>query len=149
MSNPVTMDYPPAMKKEHQMILNSMTKTVSINAPVAKVFQFLSDPANWPKWAVENVKSIKPSVSEWWDMETPVGQARLRIRPDLATGILDHDFHAPEASWTVPARVVPNGDGCDFIITFFQPPGFSKDFFEQQVGLVDRELAMLKHLMES
>lgn len=38
-------------------------------------------------------------------METPSGKAKLRIRPNAELGTLDHDFDAPEASWTVPARV--------------------------------------------
>ena len=113
------------------------------------VFAFLSDAANWPKWAVVNVKSVRQADGGWWDMETPGGMAKLRIRPDRASGTLDHDFDAPEASWTVPARVVPNGDGCEFMITFFQPPSFTRPFFEQQAALVDRELAQLKSLMES
>lgn len=131
------------------MILNSITKTVSIDAPVGKVFEFLADAGNWAQWAVVNVKSIEPGEGEWWDMETPVGRARLRIRPDASLGLLDHDFEAPDAAWTVPARVVANGDGCEFMITFFQPPTFTKEFFEQQIGLVDKELAKLKELMES
>lgn len=131
------------------MILNSITKTVSINAPVSKVFEFLANPANWSKWAIINVKSIKPGDGEWWEMDTPIGQAKLRIRPDEASGTLDHDFNAPDASWTVPARVVPNSDGSEFMITFFQPPAFTKDFFEQQINLVDKELAKLKELMET
>lgn len=131
------------------MILNSITKTVAVEAPVSKVFGFLSDPANWPQWAIVNVKSVKPGDGEWWNMETPVGRAKLRIRPDETSGTLDHDFDAPDASWTVPARLVANGDGCEFIITFFQPPAFTKEFFEQQIALVDQELAKLKELMES
>lgn len=130
------------------MIPNSITKTVSINAPVTKVFGFLSHAGNWPQWAIINVLSIRASEGEWWEMETPMGQAKLRIRPDPLTGLLDHDFHAPDASWTVPARVVSNGDGCEFMMTFFQPPTFGDDFFRQQVGLVGQELAKLKELME-
>ena len=131
------------------MILTSITKTISIQAPVEKVFGFLSNPANWPLWAIVNVKAIRPSEDEWWDMETPMGQAKLRIRPDASTGLLDHDFHAPDASWTVPARVVPNGDGSEFMMTFFQPPTFGDDFFNRQINLVDSELAKLKQIMES
>jgi hypothetical protein len=89
------------------MILNSITKTVSIDAPPARVFEFLADPANWPEWAIVNVKSIKPAGDGWWEMETPAGKARLRIRPDRASGTLDHEFLAPDASWTVPARSLP------------------------------------------
>jgi hypothetical protein len=113
------------------------------------VFEFLANAANWPKWAIVNVKSVKPVDGEWWEMETPAGRARLRIRPNAALGRLDHDFDAPDASWTVPARVVPNGSGSEFMITFFQPTSFAKEFFEEQVSLVDKELAQLKKLMES
>jgi hypothetical protein len=127
----------------------TITKTVSIDAPQDRVFAFLADATNWPKWAIVNVKSVKPAGDGWWDMETPAGMGRLRIRPNAEFGILDHDFNATDASWTVPARLVPNGNGCMFMITFFQPPAFTKQFFEEQAALVDRELDQLKSLMES
>lgn len=131
------------------MILNSITKTVSIDAPVSKVFEFVADAATWPQWAIVNVKSIKRAEGDWWDMDTPLGPAKLRIRPHETLGILDHDFNAAEASWSVPSRVVPNGSGCELMMTFYQPPSFSKDFFEQQISLVGKELAKLKELMEA
>ena len=46
-------------------------------------------------------------------MTTTRGQGRLRIRAAAFTRLLDHDFRYPHASWTVPARVVPNGRGVD------------------------------------
>lgn len=131
------------------MIRHSITKTISIDAPRDRVYAFLADAANWPQWAIVNVKSVAPAGGQWWHMETPAGFAKLRIRPNDEFGILDHDFEAPDASWSVPARVVANGDGCDFMITFFQPPMFTRSFFEEQAGLVDKELAQLKSLMES
>jgi hypothetical protein len=131
------------------MVGYSITKTVSIDAPKDRVFAFLADAANWPQWAIVNVKSVKRADDLWWDMETPVGMAKLRIRPNVEFGILDHDFIAPDASWTVPARVVPNGSGCEFMITFSQPPAFTREFFEEQAALVDKELAQLKSLMEA
>ena len=131
------------------MIGYSITKTISIDAPQERVFAFLADAANWPQWAIVNVKSVARADDPWWDMETPAGMAKLRIRPNAVFGILDHDFNAPDASWTVPARVVPNGSGCEFMITFFQPPMFTRQFFEEQAALVDKELDRLKSLMES
>ncbi len=131
------------------MVLDAITKTVSIEAPASAVFKFLADAQNWPKWAIVNVNSIAPGEDGWWRMETPAGSAKLRIRPEASFGILDHDFNSPEASWTVPARVVRNGTGCEFMITFYRPPNFTKEFFEQQIALVDKELAQLKHLMEA
>jgi hypothetical protein len=41
------------------VILDTITKTVSIDAPPAKVFYFLADARNL-KWAIINVKSIAP-----------------------------------------------------------------------------------------
>jgi hypothetical protein len=35
------------------------------------------------------------------------------------------------------------------MITFFQPPSFTREFFEEQVALVDEELAQLKKIMET
>jgi hypothetical protein len=127
----------------------AITKTISMDAPKDRVFKFLADAANWPSWAIVNVKSVEPFDDTWWTMDTPAGKAKLRIRPNEEFGILDHDFNATDASWTVPARVVPNGSGCVFMITFFQPPAFTREFFEEQIALVDRELAQLKSLMET
>jgi hypothetical protein len=127
----------------------SITKTVSIARPPAEVFAFLADPANWPRWAVVNVLGIEPTADpDWWLMDTPHGPARLRIRGDAESGVLDHDFLDEEASWSVPARVVPNGEGSEFLITFFQPPGFSDAYFDQQTALVDAEMAALKKELE-
>jgi len=131
------------------MIGYAITKSISIDAPTDRVFAFLADAANWPQWAIVNVKSVKRADDQWWDMETPAGMAKLRIRAIAELGILDHDFQAPDASWTVPARVVPNGSGSELMITFFQPPALTKQFFEEQAALVDKELAQLKSIMES
>jgi hypothetical protein len=130
------------------MILRSITKTVSINAPTSEVFKFLANPANWPQWAIVNVKSIKEAEDEWWDMETPIGQAKLKMLANEKFGILDHEFVAPDASWTVPARVVPNAGGTEFMITFFQPPNFSNEFFDQQITLIDQEMNRLRKILE-
>ncbi|MGH8153938.1 MAG: hypothetical protein ACREP0_01670, partial [Rhodanobacteraceae bacterium] len=87
--------------------------------------------------------------SDWWDMVTPRGTARLRMRADADHGILDHDFVDAQASWMVPARVIRNGEGAEFMITFFQPPGFTDALFDEQIQLVDAEMAKLKALLEA
>ena len=130
------------------MVLRSVTKSVAINRDPAEVFRFPADARNWPQWAMVSVLSVSSAQDGWYDMQTPGGPARLRIRAVEAHGLLDHDFVAPEARWTVPARVVPNADGAEFLITFFQPPSFTDEFFDQQVALVDKELAKLKEIPE-
>ena len=130
--------------------VRSATKTVRIGCDLLVAFDFLADLGNWPRWAVVNVKSTRRTDDpDWWDMVTSHGTARLRMRADAQHGILDHDFVDPQASWTVPARVVRNGDGAEFMITFFKPPNFTDAFFDEQIGLVDIELAKLKELLEA
>jgi len=130
--------------------IRSITKTVRIDCDPQAAFEYLADLGNWPHWAVVNVKSTRRTDdADWWDMVTPHGAARLRMRADARHGILDHDFVDPQASWTVPARVIANGGGAEFMITFFQPPGFTDTFFDEQIKLVDIELAKLKELLEA
>jgi hypothetical protein len=45
--------------------------------------------------------------------------------------------------------VVRNGNGAEFMITFFQPPDFTDAFFDEQIALVDIELAKLKEILEA
>ncbi|MGP3683224.1 SRPBCC family protein [Streptomyces sp. IBSNAI002] len=131
-------------------IARSVTKTVTIDRPVADVFAFLADAANWPAWAIVNIKAIeRTGEPDWWLMATPQGPARLRIHGNAELGILDHDYVDDQASWQVPARVVANGAGAEFMITFFQPPAFTDDFFDEQITLVDTELATLKRILET
>jgi hypothetical protein len=49
---------------------------------------------------------------------------------------------------TVPARVVANGRGADFLMTVTQPDGVDDSFFEELMRSVDTELAMLKAVLE-
>ncbi|WP_051789339.1 hypothetical protein [Streptomyces sp. NRRL S-1022] len=71
------------------------------------------------------------------------------MRTNAEFGILDHDYVDDTAAWCVPARVVPNGDGADFMITFHQPPSLTEMVFKQQADLVDTELATLKEILET
>jgi hypothetical protein len=61
-------------------------------------------------------------------------------------GLLDHVWKDPQASWTVPARVIPNGEGSTFLMTFFQPPVLDDNAFDAAAKEVDVELAKLKLL---
>jgi hypothetical protein len=128
----------------------STTKSVTVARSPDYVFSFIADGSNWPKWAVANVKAAsRGNEADWWNLSTPHGPARLRIRAQAEQGLLDHDWIDSQASWTVPARVVPNGDGAEFLMTFSQPPSFSDPFFDEQIKLVDIELAKLKEVLEA
>jgi hypothetical protein len=46
------------------------------------------------------------------------------------------------------ARVVPNGDGAEFLFTQMQQPGTPDEVFNQLVAAVRHELVALKALVE-
>jgi hypothetical protein len=129
-----------------------VTTSVTIDRPARDVHTFLSDAANWPRWAVVNVLSAAPSRAPgWWAIGTPDGPAELRIRADAATGIVDHDFRDPDdpdAVATVPARVLANGRGADVVMTIVQPSEVDGEVFDRLLESVATELATLKEVLE-
>jgi len=130
----------------------SVTQTVTIDRPASDVHAFLSDAANWPRWAVVNVLAAEPADEPgWWRIATADGPAEIRIRADAGTGVLDHDFRDPDdPGWmaTVPARVVANGRGADFMMTIFQPLELGDDAFDRLLADAATELTTLKEVLE-
>src|SRR5215831_2232107 len=124
----------------------SVTKSVTIDRPVAEVYAFLANGVNWPRWAIINVLTAAASDEPgWWKITTAQGPGEIRIHADEITGVVDHDFRDDTGSvWTVPARVIPNGRGADFLMTFIQPAELDDDEFNQQLAPIDTEFATLK-----
>lgn len=133
---------------QSNQIRRSITKSVDLRVNPEVVFEFLSDLENWPRWAIVNMKSVKGGHDGWYDTETRQGKGQLKMTPNKALGILDHLWKDPQSSWTVPARVVPNGDGSTFLMTFFQPPVLDDKAFDAAAREVDTELARLKEILE-
>lgn len=130
-------------------VSRSITKSVDLCVTPERAWGYLSDPINWPKWAIVNMKSVRPRLDGWYEMETRQGKGQLRMQANKALGSLDHIWKDPQASWTVPARVVPNGEGCTFMMTFFQPSVLSDAEFEAAASEVDKEMSKLKEILES
>ena len=132
-------------------MVHSVTKYVQIEKPAGDAFAFLSDPATMPKWAIHNVRAIKPVGDGRWEMDTPRGKGTLVPHYQNENGILDHEFiDAAEGRWWVPARVVPIGASVStYIITLTRPEGLPREMFEAGMKLMDDELAALKACVES
>lgn len=130
-------------------VRRSITKSVDLRVSQGRAFEYLSDPMNWPKWAVVNMKSVRPRIDGWYETETRQGNGQLKMMASKSHGLLDHMWKDPHASWTVPARVVANGEGCTFMMTFFQPPVMDEATFEAAALEVGKELSRLKEILES
>jgi hypothetical protein len=55
---------------------------------------------------------------------------------------------APGVEAVAFARVVPNGEGSEFLFTQLQAPGVDDDTFDQLVAAAGHELIALKALLE-
>ena len=51
----------------------SVTLSISISRPAGEAFCFLADPTNMSRWAIHNVKSIRPLGNNLWEIQTPRG----------------------------------------------------------------------------
>lgn len=130
-------------------IRRSITKSVDLRVSPDRAFDFLSNLENWPQWAIINMKSVRPARDGWHDTETRHGKGQLKMLSNKQFGLLDHIWKDPQASWTVPARIIPNGDGCTFLMTFFQPPVLDDRAFDAAARELDTELTRLKDLLEA
>ena len=62
---------------------------------------------------------------------------------------MDHDVKM-ESGDTVhnPMRVVPNGEGSEFVFTLIRRPGITDDEFAKDKAAVENDLRTLKELLE-
>jgi len=150
----IRQDYTPAAPKvalSHAPTLRRRTKTKSviIAAPPQKVFAYLADGANWPKWAIHNVKSATLRGVRTWDVDTPRGKSVLKLKFDESTGILDYEYNDPNGvNWRVPGRLVLMDGGSLVIMTFVKPHSVSESDFATSMTQLDDELTTLRTNLE-
>jgi hypothetical protein len=128
--------------------VESRTLSVRIDRPLATVYAFLVDPANWNQWAFGLGKSLRRSKNEWIaDSDGRVVQVRFTPRNDF--GILDHTVSRPSGEQVyVPMRLIANGSGCELLFTLFREPGTTDAHYSADADFVQRDLNGLKKLLE-
>ena len=130
-------------------IFTTRTLSVSIDCPPDQVYGFVSNPENLPRWATAFCRSIRRADSGWI-VEMPQGQVNVRFVPRNTMGVMDHFVTpAPGVEIYVPMRIVANGSGSEVIFTLFRMPGMTDEEFTTDAGMVERDLATLKKVMEA
>ena len=122
---------------------------IFINRPPTEVYEFASDPRNLPLWAAGLARSKVKKDGDEWLVEAPFGKVRVKFAPKNPFGVLDHDVQL-ESGITVhnPMRVVPHGDGSEFLFTLIRQPGMSDEQFAKDKTAVQKDLKTLKKLLE-
>ena len=129
-------------------VSKSRTLSISINCHPKKVYGFVSDPENLPRWATAFCKSVRKSNAEWI-VDTPQGPMKVRFVEKNDFGVLDHYVNpAPGVEVYVPMRVLSNGSGSEVIFTLFRLPDMSDEKYAEDIGLVERDLRTLKSMLE-
>ena len=115
----------------------------------AEVYAFASDPRNLPRWAAGLARSEVRRDGERWIADAPSGRIKVRLAPPNPFGVLDHDVEL-ESGVIVhnPMRVVPNGEGREFVVTLVRRPSMSDAELAQDKAAVERDLETLKALLE-
>ena len=115
----------------------------------ADVYEFASDPRNLPRWAAGLVSSEVRRDGDEWVADAPFGKVRMRFAQRNSFGVMDHDVKL-ESDVTVhnPMRVVPNGEGSEFMFTLIRQPGMSDGEFAKDKAAVENDLKTLKVLLE-
>ena len=101
--------------------MNSITETCVVNASKNKVFEFLSNIENLPKWSTKFVKKIILTDGKYKAV-TPIGEVFIRLDTNEKAGLIDIYAGQTEDKMT-PAylRIISLQDNSTAIMfTFFQ-----------------------------
>jgi len=113
------------------------------------VYEYASDPAHLPEWALGLGNAVERVGDEWF-VGTPMGRVGFAFVPRNELGVLDHRVTLPSGeAFYNPMRVVPDGNGCEVVFTVRRQVGMSDDDFERDAAAVRADLATLKHVLES
>jgi hypothetical protein len=129
--------------------MRSDTKSVTIPASPPAAFAFLAEPENLPRWAVGFARDIRRD-GETWLVTTGQGEVPIRFEVDEGRGVIDfHLTPAPGVEAVAYSRLVPNGEGVEYVFTQFQTPGMPDEVFSGQVRALAEELAILPALFRA
>lgn len=127
----------------------SQTITVRIARDWREVYDFLSIPDNFPRWASGLGASLE-QINGHWIATGPQGQVTVRFSAANHFGVLDHQVMLPSGSEVaVPMRVIANHTGSEVMLTLFRLPTMSDAAFAADADWVRRDLETLKTLLET
>ena len=125
--------------------MKSRTVTAVFPAPKKRVFDYMSDIDNLPRWATEFAREMKV-VDGRHVVVNGLGEFVFRIESDADTGVVDMYAGPDEESMGVfPTRVVElPGGATAYSFTMFQAPDMPDELFDSQYDSLRREFENLE-----
>jgi hypothetical protein len=132
--------------------MESRHVSIWINAAPEVVYEFASDPHDWPRWAAGLARGGLRQTADGWVADSPMGQVTVEFAPPNEFGVLDHVVRMPsgEAVYN-PLRVVPGGVGeslCEVVFTVRRRAGMTDEELDADVAAVRADLETLRRLLE-
>jgi Polyketide cyclase / dehydrase and lipid transport len=126
----------------------SDTQAISIDAPREAVLDLVSDPTAFPRWASGFARAVRPDGPDWL-VDTGEGEVRLHVRVSREHGTVDYlAADALPREMGAFSRVVPNGRGCDYVVTRFFPDAMPKTEVDDERAVLAIELQTVRVLCE-
>ena len=123
--------------------------SIYIDSLPSDVYEFTSNPENLPRWAAGLARSEVKRDGDMWVADAPFGKVKIRFAERNTFGVMDHDVELDSGvAVHNPMRVVPNGDGSEFIFTLLRQPGMSDEQFAEDKRAIEKDLATLKQILE-
>ncbi|TBR11276.1 MAG: hypothetical protein EPO62_02120 [Candidatus Nitrosotenuis sp.] len=127
--------------------MNSVTESCVVESSKTKVFDFLSDIENLPKWSTQFIQKVM-LVDDKYKAVTPIGEVFLRYETDRNTGVIDIYAGPTEKQMTCAfLRVVSfseNSSGVTF--TFFQYPDVDDSIWQIFCEWIKIEVGNIKKI---
>ena len=119
-----------------------------IDRPAGEVYEYASNPANLPHWALGLGSSVE-KVDERWFVETSMGRVGCAYVGRNEYGVLDHHATLPSSEIVYnPMRVIADGSNCEVLFTLRRPPATSEEDFRADAAAVAADLSRLKRVLE-
>ena len=133
------------------METNFSVQSVLIDLSAEKVFNFIADPSNLPKWT----NAFKSADHKSALFVTPAGEMKigLETKASKETGTIDWYMKMPDGSvGKAFSRVVENSDGKSIYSFILLAPPVPIEKLEgtlkEQEGILTKELKNLKRILE-
>ena len=128
--------------------MRTATVTTVVDAPHARVFDYMSEIEHLPEWATEFARELRREGDDY-KVRNGLGEFFFTIQADRATGVIDmYAGPTKDAMAVFPTRVVALPDGSTaYSFTMFQGPGMPDELFDAQHASLRRELANVERIL--
>lgn len=129
-------------------MMSARTFSIFISKAFDEVYTFAQEPQNFAKWAEGFGSGLHPRPDGTWVAEGPMGHIEVSFSVPNGYGVLDHTVYLPTGPISTPLRLVPNGLGCELILTLFRKADMSDEAYARDMKMVMEDLNRFKRLME-